>query len=119
MIIKIDLGTDIQVRVHLMKGEYDNKLQFPFKGKVTVTLLNQLYDANHIQISNVISDELLSFNTKVVDNDIGYFPMADMSFSAVQLTRTTDKQYIVNDASIFRVSVEVPSFKPWLCCTDT
>ena len=40
-------GTHLSVYIHLMKGEYDGNLKWPFRGTITVTLLNQLQPNNH------------------------------------------------------------------------
>lgn len=40
-------GTHISVFLHLMKGEFDDRLKWPFVGDVTLHLLNQAEDANH------------------------------------------------------------------------
>ena len=40
-------GTHVTVSTPILKGEYDAKLKWPFLGKVTFTLLNQLEDKNH------------------------------------------------------------------------
>ena len=41
------MGTHISAYAVLLKGDYDDKLSWPFVGEVTVTLLNQLEDTNH------------------------------------------------------------------------
>ena len=40
-------GTHVSVWVHLMRGEFDDQLKWPFRGEVTIQLLNQLGDRNH------------------------------------------------------------------------
>ena len=40
-------GTHISAFVCLMKGDNDDNLNFPFKGRIVVSLLNQLEDKNH------------------------------------------------------------------------
>ena len=40
-------GTHISVFLSLMKGEFDNQLKWPFRGSVTIQLLNQETDAEH------------------------------------------------------------------------
>ena len=40
-------GTHMSVYVYLMRGDYDSKLQWPFKGVIVVRLLNQLRDGGH------------------------------------------------------------------------
>ena len=40
-------GTHVSVWVHLMRGEFDDQLNWPFRGEVTIQLLNQLGDMYH------------------------------------------------------------------------
>ncbi|XP_011409491.1 PREDICTED: TNF receptor-associated factor 5-like, partial [Amphimedon queenslandica] len=40
-------GTHVSCFICLMAGEYDDTLEWPFQGKVTIELLNQLEDKNH------------------------------------------------------------------------
>ena len=40
-------GSHITAVVYLMKGEFDNQLDWPFKGDITITLLNQEEDGGH------------------------------------------------------------------------
>ena len=40
-------GTHVSVFVHLMRGDNDDKLKWPFKGTIKVSLLNQLEDGQH------------------------------------------------------------------------
>ena len=44
-------GKSVSAYTHLMKGEYDivNKLKFPFRGVITVQLVNQREDKNHVE----------------------------------------------------------------------
>jgi len=51
-------GTHLSVFIHLMCGEYDEFLQWPFRGEVTVQLLNKrkLKDGWHVQKSMQMID---------------------------------------------------------------
>jgi hypothetical protein len=40
-------GTHISVFLSLMKGEFDNQLKWPFRGSITIRMLNQETDAEH------------------------------------------------------------------------
>ena len=40
--------THVSVFIYLMKGDNDDNLKFPFKGRIVVSLLNQLEDQNHL-----------------------------------------------------------------------
>ena len=41
-------GTHVSVYGYLMRGEFDDHLKWPFQGDITVAMLNQLEDSNHI-----------------------------------------------------------------------
>lgn len=41
-------GTHISVCACLMKGEYDDQLEWPFRGRVTIRMCNQLVPMSHI-----------------------------------------------------------------------
>ena len=50
MCLRVDAmgkGTRVSVFGHLMRGEFDDYLKWPFQGHVTVAILNQLEDNNH------------------------------------------------------------------------
>ena len=49
-------GTHVSVWVHMMKGEFDSHLQWPFKGKVKVQLANQQEGGEHLE-KNVVSKD--------------------------------------------------------------
>ncbi len=40
-------GSHVSVGVFIIEGKFDDELNWPFVGKVTVELLNQLEDKNH------------------------------------------------------------------------
>ena len=46
-------NTHVSVVVHMMKGEFDSHLKWPFKGEVTVQLVNQKKGGEHYEIKLV------------------------------------------------------------------
>ena len=52
-------GTHVSVYTHLIKGENDDNLKWPFRGIITVTLLNQIQPDNHC-LCKIIYDESTS-----------------------------------------------------------
>ena len=40
-------GTHLSIHIHLMRGDYDDVLKWPVRGKVTLQLLNRNRDENH------------------------------------------------------------------------
>ncbi|XP_064398220.1 TNF receptor-associated factor 5-like [Halichondria panicea] len=113
-------GTHVSVWVYLMRGEYDDQLEFPFKGTIKFELLNQLEDKNHhcklfthngTQISSKrVIDQERSSNGSGVH---AFIPHGDLGHNT-----TKNCQYLQDDYLVFRISVDVPSYKPWLQCTN-
>ena len=53
-------GTHVSVFACFLEGKYDAELKWPFEGKITFTLLNQLEDDNHHQtIANITRENNL------------------------------------------------------------
>ena len=51
------LKAHVSVYASFLKGRYDAELKWPFVGRITFTLLNQLEDKNHHQmIANIINE---------------------------------------------------------------
>ena len=42
-------GTHLSVYVYLMKGEHDDKLTWPFRGDITIQLVNQYKGQDHVE----------------------------------------------------------------------
>ena len=94
-------GTHVAVYAPIVKGEYDAKLKWPFLGKVTFTLLNQLEDKNH-------HTKMMTLDT--ADNAIaGDSPWGYANFiphSALAHDPVKNTQYLKNDTLYFRMEVE-------------
>ena len=72
-------GTHVSVRVHLMKGENDAKLEWPFKGQIIVRLLNWREDKQHVEkVINFSDDDPssigLGYDRFVAHVDLDYSP---------------------------------------------
>ena len=46
-------STHVSVFAHLMRGEFDDYLKWPFRGHLTIAMLNQLEDNNHHAIETI------------------------------------------------------------------
>ena len=106
----IGKGTHVSVFVYFLKGKYDAKLQWPFVGKVTITLLNQEKDSNHLE-------ETLHIH-KSHDVRAGT-PTDNMGFADYILHSQLEcRPYFLKDDTLyFRVSLQAANHKPWLECT--
>ena len=110
-------GTHVSCFINLMPGEYDDTLEWPFQGEVTVQLLNQLEDKNHYK-------DVIPFNDETPDDCKNRKKKEDIDawgtdqfipHTNLGLNSSTNTQYLMNDSLYFRVSVNVHSkTKPWL-----
>ena len=111
-------GTHISVLVYLMRGEFDGSLTWPFTGSVTVTLLNQLQDRNHHQVTIEYPDDRDdSVNRRVVDGERarrGYGNTHFISHEALNYHIANNCQYLKEDCLHFRVSATARNAKTWL-----
>ncbi|XP_064399375.1 TNF receptor-associated factor 5-like [Halichondria panicea] len=122
MCIRVDTGkaTHVSVYAYLMKGDNDDSLSWPFTGRVTFELLNQLEDDNHHKETTTFTADSVS-SQRVVDGERGgtgrgrtkFISHANLDYNADNNT-----QYLKDDTLIFRVSAEAPDYKPWLECTN-
>ena len=108
-------GTHVSVYACLMKGNNDDSLPWPFTGKMTFELLNQLEDKNHHKIKVTVSADNESGN-RLRYGERGRGWGYSKFISHTKLDHQPDKncQYLRNDTLVFRVSAKAPDYKPWL-----
>ena len=112
-------GKHMSVFVCLMQGENDANLVWPFRGKVTIELLNQLQDSKHhsgtIQFDSHEYNEGNSRVTCVVSGTGRGWP----KFISHDDLHKIGSYYLKNNCLFFRISrLEVyATNKPWLSCT--
>ena len=76
------LGTHISIYVHFMTGEYDDGLEWPFEGRITILLLNQQNVLTNLvfqsfqstkghyrRVVELDSQKTLTYRTRVFDGD--------------------------------------------------
>ena len=110
-------GTHVSAIAYLMRGEFDDYLQWPFRGHVVIQLCNQLQDKYHrgrtFDFSETTDAEVISRVTSGERADRGWgcdtlIPHNDLNFNP-----TTNSQYLKNDCLRFRiVDIEVPGVLP-------
>ena len=101
----------ISVYCHLMKGERDNHLRWPYKGNITITLLNQLEDSQHYTKTvhlGVSAEQAVSIKSDKIRNETGYGYPEFISLSKVE-SSIAHKQYLMNDTLYFKISATVTS----------
>ena len=113
-------GTHVSVFAHIMKGDHDDTLTWPFTGSVTVELLNQLEDKNHYKKTFTFPADGEN-SQRVVDDErgLGLGWSHFISHAGLDYNASTNIQYLKEDTLVFRVAAKVPNVnqKPWLECT--
>ncbi len=112
-------GTHVSVFACLMKGDNDDSLSWPFTGRVTFELLNQLEDDNHHRETTTFTADNVA-SQRAVDDErgVGWGWQRFISHADLAHKPRKNTQYLKDDTLIFRVSAEAPDYKPWLECTN-
>ena len=99
-------GTHISIFVYLMKGSYDDHLKWPFRGNITIQIVNQAGDHDHIE-------HTIPYNDETPDDIAGrvtrgersegwgehqFLPHSDLEYNAAKKT-----QYLKDNHFIVRV----------------
>ena len=103
-------GTHVSVYVYLMRGEHDDKLTWPFRGDITIQLVNQNEDQDHVENIVHFTDE----NGAAADRISGRVTSGErakcgwgfatlISHPTLESTAGT-KQYLKNDCLKFSVT---------------
>ena len=101
-------GTHVSVYVCLMRGEHDDQLKWPFQGDITIQLLNQKRDREHVEGIIQYSDAAIAdgYAARVTSGERatkGWGVAKFISNSAVESTTETT-QYLHNDCLKWRVT---------------
>ena len=95
----------VSLFVHMMQSDWDDTLEWPFSGKISLSILDRSDDGEykrHISETLATSPNLLAFQRPTTPlNDTGY-GYVDFTFTE---TLHCDRQYLKNDCLIVRVQV--------------
>ena len=97
-------ATHVSVFCHLNRGEYDDQLKWPFRGAITIQLLNQSRDEGHWEVVVPFDD---TAGTDVASRVVGEERATTgwgYDFIAHTELNTENKQYLKNDCLKFRIS---------------
>ena len=110
MCIRVGYGDgDISIFTFLMKGLFDDHLKWPFRGNITIQIMNQAGDHDHIE-------DTIAYNDETPDDIAGRVTMGERSdgwgqdqflpHSDLEYNATKKTQYLKDNHFIVRV-VEV------------
>ena len=104
-------GTHVTVSVHLMRGEHDSRLVWPFRGDITIQLVNHSNDQDQFEETVDFSDAAAASSavshrvTASGENraKFGWGIYQFISHIIVEFTTETSR-YVVNDCLTFRIT---------------
>ena len=99
-------GTHVSIFFYLMRGEYDDKLVWPFRGDITVQLVNYNDERNHCQHTVFFNDAAVAVSNRVTSAERaakGWGNLLFISHTTVE-SSTETRRYINNDHLTWRVT---------------
>ena len=100
-------GTHVSVFTCLMRGEFDSHLKWPFRGNVTIQLVNQLEDKEHRTQTYEYTDTTPDgCAARVTDGERSLDVWGKHKFilhSKLGLSVANNRQYLKDDCLIFRI----------------
>ena len=102
-------ATHVSVYCHLNRGEYDDQLEWPFRGYITMQLLNQSRDEGHQEMTASYDDTVSDKHAGRVVGKERAKGWGHHKFIAHTKLNTENKDYLKNDCLKFRISVHVNS----------
>ena len=91
-------GTHVSICGFLMKGDYDNELNWPFTADMLVDILNWRRDKNHHRV--VLQNES---HERVYGNEMKYVWNNSNALAVQTLSSSSDPQYLSEDCMCIRV----------------
>ena len=96
-------GTHVSVFIYMMQGEFDNELKWPFRGTITIQLLNQKRDEVNPHYTVVHFDQHTKANvaSRVFDENRATSGQGMLKYVA---HADLQHRFLVNDTLCFRIS---------------
>ena len=99
-------GAHVSIFTHLMKGPFDEHLKWPFRGEVTIQIVNQAGDHDQKEITISYTDDTPESGAgRVTDKDrsVGWGKPQFLDHATLQNNTTENIQYLKDDHFIVRV----------------
>ena len=100
------IGGNVVVRIHIMKGDFDDKLHWPIRYKRTIILTNQINNKGNLVKSDEISKERLERFHEYFKRPTG-IKNEGFGFSLISNTVILEEKYCKQDSITLHISVEV------------
>ena len=103
------VGRHVGLFVHMMKGDYDGTLEWPFTGRIALSILDQS-DASefrhHISKTLVVRPNLLAFQRPTAP--LNYQGHGNVEFAPIE--RIREGRYVKNNTMLVRIQISRESW---------
>ena len=110
-------GSHLSIFAHIVKGQHDGRLQWPFTGTIIIELLNWLEDKGHYKMTLSIgtNNKILRVTEGEFGKNTGYRQFISQS----SLNSSTNPQYLYHDCIRIRVqAIATTIYKPLFLFTS-
>ena len=81
-------GTHVSVYGCLMKGQFDDHLKWPFRGEITIQIVNQVGDHDHVEKTFPYNDDTPDGRVRAGGRGFPeFFPLADLGYNHAKKTQ--------------------------------
>ena len=94
-------GSHVSLFVHVLQGEFDHRLSWPFSGAITLSILDQSHDRNDVSKTVVTSPNLLAFQQPTAT--CHYIGCGFQQFAPIG--EVCAPRYIKNDTMLVRIDI--------------
>ena len=98
---------NVRVSIHIMKGDFDDKLHWPIRYKSTIILTNQIYSKDNLLKSYEVTKELLEKYPQCFNRATGIRNEGFGHASFISSTVILEDKYCKQDSITLHTSVEV------------
>ena len=101
------LGTHVSLFTYILQGPFDADLKWPFRGDVTIQIVNQAGEDNHQEMTNEYTDQISDSIAGRVTNKVrslGWGSFQFLPHSSLSYNATTNTQYLRGDSLQIRIS---------------
>ena len=97
-------GTHLSVFLYLMKGPHNDMLTWPLRGKVGLTLLNQIHNSRHCSRLVIYNEYVSQGRVTANDKDASGWGLPKLISNEDLYKVTPTCQYLKDDCAFFRIS---------------
>ena len=95
-------GTHVSVFVHFMRGEFDDSLKWPFRGAISVRLIDQLHGEDHWKYTFTYDDRMFKrVDGKVSEVELGWGNPQFIEYSKLE------PNYLIDNTLLFQIHMQV------------